>query len=382
MSNEATSRMELALQVVGLKMTGKIEDAKNVALRIVSTTGAEDPPPRSTPSDMVHTPSTSYDIQPMFLGHSDDSKKFEASVLKLLSLVDFTVPNQADITMATAVSQTTASGGQTLLHLIALLDLPALMEFLIAHNVDLDVRDRSGYTALYFAALARSKTCATLLLTAGADPEIVNLLGKTPQEIAPAGFFDDYVRCNNTSDGAAPQFSDDGDSQWGDIETDDDLAPVIRKRQTPRFARQRSSHRMHDTDEEPCTKESSLPPPKDAPVSVEETKGPPEEAPIGPVASTSEVNSEIASQLAVHPPASVERSSRPVGYEVARVAEQDGDAYGYIPVKSHANRKQKRKYLAWCSIIINILSRRSNACFILASYSSQYVDHSRHVAIY
>ena len=29
--------MELALQVVGLKMTGKLEDAKNVAMRIVGT---------------------------------------------------------------------------------------------------------------------------------------------------------------------------------------------------------------------------------------------------------------------------------------------------------------------------------------------------------
>lgn len=284
MSNEAISRMELALQVVGLKMTGKIEDAKNVALRIVSTTGAEDPPPR-------HAPSTSYDMQSMFLVHSDDSKNFEASILKLLSLVDFTVPNQADITMATAVSHTTASGGQTLLHLTALLDLPALMEFLIAHDVDLDTRDHGGYTPLHFAVLVRSKTCATLLVTAGADPEIVNLLGKTPQDIAPAGFFDDFVWCSNTSDCAAPQFSDDGESQWGDVETDDDLAP---------------------------------------PASVEDT------------------------------------------------------TYGYIPVKSHANGKQKRKYLAWCSITTttNILSRRSNACFILASYSPPYVDQSWHVAIY
>ncbi len=34
--------MELALQVVGLKMTGKIEDARNVAMRIVSTTGSDE----------------------------------------------------------------------------------------------------------------------------------------------------------------------------------------------------------------------------------------------------------------------------------------------------------------------------------------------------
>jgi hypothetical protein len=33
------TRMELALQVVGLKTTGKIEDAKNVAMRIVGNAG-------------------------------------------------------------------------------------------------------------------------------------------------------------------------------------------------------------------------------------------------------------------------------------------------------------------------------------------------------
>ncbi len=33
--------MELALQVVGLKMTGKIEDAKDIAMRIVGSSSNE-----------------------------------------------------------------------------------------------------------------------------------------------------------------------------------------------------------------------------------------------------------------------------------------------------------------------------------------------------
>ncbi|KAL4073911.1 hypothetical protein V8B97DRAFT_2021472 [Scleroderma yunnanense] len=261
--------MELALQVVGLKMTGKIEDAKNVALRIVSTTGTEDPSPSSNPSSVIQAVSTTHDIQPMLLVHSDDSRKYEASILKLLSLIDLTVPNQADVTMAKAVSYTTKSG-QTLLHLAALLNLAALTEFLIIHDVDLDVRDRSGYTALHFAVLARSKTCATLLVTAGADLEIVNVLGKTPQDMAPAGFFDKIIRRSDTLDEyVVSQSSDDGESHWGDVETDDDMAPVIRRRHVPRIVRQYSNRRTHDPDEEPCNAEPS-PPPKGTTVSAEE----------------------------------------------------------------------------------------------------------------
>lgn len=356
-SNETISRMELALQVVGLKMTGVVEDARNVALRIVSNTGAEGPPPSSSRNNMMQTASMTYDIQPMFLVHSDETKKFEASVLKLMSVIDLTIPNQADITMTMAMSHTTASG-QTLLHLAALLNLPALTEFLIAHDIDLDVRDRSGYTALHFAVLVRSKDCVTLLVTAGADLEIVNVLGKTPQDIAPAGFFDDIL--NNC---VASQLSD-GESQWGDIETDDDLAPVVSKKHTAQSVRQRSNHRPHQADEEPCNMEPLLSPPRAA--SVESNLYNKDQGSIHPIGyftecmtqeiraawerlhtrrescqetpkepNVPEVNS---SQFDVQPPA-------PSGYEVAQAAEQDVDSYGYIPVKSLTNRKQKRTSL-------------------------------------
>ena len=64
--------MELALQVVGLKMTGKIEDARDVAMRIVNTTG-----PDNMNNNVTNAPGG-----PMQLA---GSSRFSADLLHLLS---------------------------------------------------------------------------------------------------------------------------------------------------------------------------------------------------------------------------------------------------------------------------------------------------------
>lgn len=243
-------RMELALQVVGLKMTGKIEDAKNVALRIVGNTGAEESSSNPNPSNLSQAASTSCDILPLLVLRSDDREKFELSIIKLLSVVDLAIPSRTDVSMATAISHTTSSG-QTLLHLAVFLDLGALTEFLIAHDVDLDARDYNGYTALHFAVLAQSQACAKLLIEACADPEIVNSLGKIPQDMAPVGFFDGCVADRPCLDYIDPWYEDDGESQWGDIESEEDDIPTIKRKQVARCIRRHSHHRNCDADDVP-----------------------------------------------------------------------------------------------------------------------------------
>ncbi|KAI6157802.1 hypothetical protein BKA82DRAFT_996145 [Pisolithus tinctorius] len=234
--------MVLALQVVGLKMTGKVEDAKNVALRIVGST--EDVSSMNCSSNTMQAGSTAYDIRPLLLVHSEDRNKFENSIIDLLSVVDVAIPGQAEISMSSAMSHATLDG-QTLLHLAAFLGFAALTEFLIAHAIDLDARDRNGYTALHFSALSRSQNCAALLVSAGADLEIVNALGKTPQDISPTGFFNDVIQCaqSSDSDSVASQSEDDGESNWADVETDEEPSLPIRRKQSALFIRQRSNRR-------------------------------------------------------------------------------------------------------------------------------------------
>lgn len=216
--------MELALQVVGLKMTGKIEDAKNVAMRIVGNSGADESQSGGETSNMMQLASASYrDIRPMLLTRAGDGEDFESVIIDFLSVLDVDV-GQTSTSMTAAISHTNSSG-QTLLHLAASLKFTALTRFLVEHNVDLDVRDRNGYTALHFAALVNAKDCAKVLVEAGADVEIVNVLGKIPQEQASAGFFDGILADRGeASDDDGPE--DDGESQWGDGEDEDEDTEV------------------------------------------------------------------------------------------------------------------------------------------------------------
>lgn len=238
--------MELALQVVGLKMTGKIEDAKNVAMRIVGASGGDELQGNGDTRNMMQLALTSYrDIRPLLLTRVGDGESFENVIVEFLSVLDVPV-DQSNTTMSSAISHTTPCG-QTLLHLAAKLGFPVLTQFLIKHEIDLDVRDRNGYTALHFATLSGSRGCARLLLQAGADLEIVNVLGKTAQEQALASFFDDVFGDYNDDSVDA---EDDEESRWGDAEEEEDELVVPLRRSSRRPIRRRSDTPPINTSEQ------------------------------------------------------------------------------------------------------------------------------------
>ena len=199
--------MELALQVVGLKMTGKLEDAKSVAMRIVGPTNEDTTHGSGTPHAMqLATDSISLGLRSA-LPHMSTGSGLERMVIDLLSLLDVRIDIPSRISLAKAMEHK-SNGGQTLLHFAAFLNYPELVSFLIAHEADKDARDHNGYTALHFAGLVGAQDCATVLLHAGVDVEIVNVEGKTAQEVAQFNFAD-----LRAGDSAA-----DGESQWGDGE--------------------------------------------------------------------------------------------------------------------------------------------------------------------
>ena len=235
------SLLELALQVVGLKMTGRLEDAAAVAMRIVgnspSGAGASSAGPGgmlgggSTPGSQhslggsggtdtaalaatlnaaassvyatpaasratsrrssfsgAASPSTSSAIVLPANAFSGEPRGFEGIVIKFLSLLDLDpslLPGAAPSLPSSRPPISLANAQQhTLLHLATVLGFHRLVSFLVARGVTLDKQDRNGYTALHFAALYGRVNIARQLLDAGADVRAQTRAGKTPLEVA------------------------------------------------------------------------------------------------------------------------------------------------------------------------------------------------------
>ncbi|KPV72493.1 uncharacterized protein RHOBADRAFT_55951 [Rhodotorula graminis WP1] len=235
------SLLELALQVVGLKMTGRLEDAAAVAMRIVgnSPSGAGAPGAGaggmigggSTPGSQhslgggsatdtaalaatlnaaassvyatpaasratsrrssfssTASPRTSSAPVPPANAFSGEPRGFEGIVMKFLSLLDLDpslLPGAAPSLPSSRPPISLANAQQhTLLHLATVLGFRRLVAFLVARGVTLDKEDRNGYTALHFAALYGRVNIARQLLDAGADVRARTRAGKTPLEVA------------------------------------------------------------------------------------------------------------------------------------------------------------------------------------------------------
>ncbi|KAJ6587181.1 hypothetical protein DFH09DRAFT_248520 [Mycena vulgaris] len=267
--------MELALQVVGLKMTGKIEDAKNVAMRIVGNVadGSDMQTDSPNTNNMMRVSSAARNLRPLLLGQTGENEDFETRIIKLLSILEapLDLPTARSISLSDAISHP-APSGQTLLHLASFLGFHTLLGFLVDRGVDLDARDRNGFTALHFAAIAGSRPCVATLVHAGADLEIVNALGKTPQEVAAGeGLFD-----VNTLDVPFSEPSgggDDDEAHWGDAEedSDDSVQRNVPRRLINRRIPRRSAPSGKRTPRRvitPRSSTSSLADPQDVPAKV------------------------------------------------------------------------------------------------------------------
>ncbi|KAL4254285.1 hypothetical protein ABKN59_002888 [Abortiporus biennis] len=237
--------MELALQVVGLKMTGKIEDARNVAMRIVGTTGPDESHHGMAPGVPMQmaaaAPQSVQDIRRLLLTNTTETSDFEQLILDFLAVLD--VPTEsATFSLSTAISHTSQSG-QTLLHLATYLNFSRVVSFLLSHDIDIDARDRNGYTALHVACLKKSTECARSLLNAGAATDVVNASGLTATEIAP-GFLDS-LNSVNLSEIWDDTLEEEG--AWADVEeesSEEDVAPrPYFKRRIPRRRKGKHAHR-------------------------------------------------------------------------------------------------------------------------------------------
>lgn len=90
---------------------------------------------------------------------------WQAAVIKYLPLLDIAVEKQSGIPPAVAMSRTTPSeNGQTLHHLVVILEVRCTNQGFARAQFDLDVRDRNKYTALHLAVMARSEERAPVVV--------------------------------------------------------------------------------------------------------------------------------------------------------------------------------------------------------------------------
>ncbi|KAF8520337.1 hypothetical protein BU17DRAFT_46834 [Hysterangium stoloniferum] len=216
--------MELALQVVGLKMTGKIEEARNVAMRIVGNANSQSPTMTTDELTQMNTLSETSFVHHSLLG-SLGGVDLETLIIKLLTLLD--VPTEDGgrplSSVPHAIEHKNATG-QTLLHLAVLLALPSLTSCLIGRSIDINAANNNGLTPLHFAAMKGWREGIEILLTEGADPTRVDLMGLTPAQRARDGGFEDLAVLFHLPTVVDGESGEDGDDEAWESEEESDNA--------------------------------------------------------------------------------------------------------------------------------------------------------------
>jgi hypothetical protein len=163
-----------ALSVLGHKMTGKMEDVRDLARRIVgdgpSSWGASSGP--SPPGG------SSGNQQVSGFNAATFGVDVEATLLRCLDLIDLDdSPHMPRLNLRRA-------SGQTMLHLACSLGLHRFVAALLARGANPEPRDKGGFTPMHFAALHNHPQIVRRLMLSGADPTVRSLAGHTPSEMA------------------------------------------------------------------------------------------------------------------------------------------------------------------------------------------------------
>lgn len=149
--------IELALQIVGLKMNGKLEDAKNIAKRIV---GSDDPALPGSQPEVNQASKDWYDNAHKAVEKLTKSDLATEDVLiSFLLLVD--LPNCPIIIPNWQLCN---NEGHSLLHLATLKNYTQLIRFLVTHGCKIDNRDNQGLTPLFYAAMCGNRDLMALFL--------------------------------------------------------------------------------------------------------------------------------------------------------------------------------------------------------------------------
>lgn len=205
--------MEMALTAVGLRVTGQVVGAVEIARRIIGGPQGHDPNLEqggfSNGSGTQVQAGISVEEQHLAdelasAIYSNTTKDVQAAVIKFLGAflpTDYVSRslyrrNRPDQTALNHVSPE----GQTLLHLASLLGFADLVHLLLRANATVDIHDRNGYTAFIFAAMAGHTSVARMLLAAGAREASCTFSNQTAATLARrAGFTSEYAAISSRS---------------------------------------------------------------------------------------------------------------------------------------------------------------------------------------
>ncbi|ORZ13726.1 hypothetical protein BCR42DRAFT_453057 [Absidia repens] len=201
--------MELALQVVGLKTMGKVEDARQIAMRIVQGGGKSHQrrsnSHRSSSSTSKTTTTTTrivatarrvsyrhfltakaakaaYDNAHMLFYTRLEEQVIAALVAANSMKNDDDVNDASRLWIKNCISLTNENQ-HTLLHLAAIRGYDRLVRILVHLDCDVDQTDRNGFTALHFASWTGKLPIVNVLLDR-TDWRIETVTGKTALQLA------------------------------------------------------------------------------------------------------------------------------------------------------------------------------------------------------
>ncbi|KAF9574934.1 hypothetical protein EC968_004935 [Mortierella alpina] len=235
--------MELALQVVGLKMTGRLEDARNIALRIVGSQvangqqqqgqqqGQDQGQGQGQQQNTMNYANLVRDLILSF-GDQETNSEFEAGledrILTLLTVLS-ELPEGGQGVLNLARRDT----GHRLLHFGAMKGFERLVEVLVSHaDIEVDALDMNGYSALHYACWRGEVGSASLLVGKGADVMLRSVHGVGCLDLAgmnpptKAAELIQALRTSNSWVDAGAQEADDYESAQeaeGDSEVDEEL---------------------------------------------------------------------------------------------------------------------------------------------------------------
>lgn len=185
--------IELALQIVGLKMNGRLDDARNIAKKIV---GSGEDASGPTEGQNATMDSSQYNY------NADVTD--EKLIIQVIKSMNKTTTHLSMCDTA----------GRTLLHLAALSGYYDLSLLLIKSGVRLTIEDSFDFTPLHFAAIGGDQKVITLLLSCNSNIRIKNGSHITPKQLFVDNFneqthesfkiieelFDKHESKNNNSD--------------------------------------------------------------------------------------------------------------------------------------------------------------------------------------
>lgn len=164
--------LRTALSVLGHKMTGKIEDVRDLARRIVggnSSSWASQSGSTTSPNQ-AHTSSV--------FNNTNTVDDLETVLLKILDLIDL------DDSLNMPRYNLRRASGQSMLHLACSLGLHRFVAALLARGANPDPKDKGGFTPMHFAALHNHSHIVRRLMLSGANPFTKNLQGYTPIDLS------------------------------------------------------------------------------------------------------------------------------------------------------------------------------------------------------